>query len=585
MRFLSTFGQLPGNYLNLALAVGAGLTEGIGLALLIPLLEIITTGSADQLKPPFSATVSAFRAIGMPVTSMTLLAVTGALILGSLGLAFTQRYVLARSQQEYARSCRDRFVAGLFAANWEYVSTLSHGALINQLITECNRATKALGFEVNGVACAVQIVIYLAVAVAISWQLMLLTAFFGVAGALVLRPLSRRAKALGERINRINHDLNFHALEALRGLKLVKAAGTTPQLINPLYQDDEAAARAAADAEINSACVYYLLQILPLILTVAILAISSGLLATSYSFALAFVVLMVRLAPRIGQFQQQYQNYLITSPAIRVVDVMIRDHEQHVENLREDGSNFHTLQSEIKFENVTYGFPGDAATALDGISLTIGRNQMVAIVGASGAGKSTLIDVLCGLRFPQTGQVLIDGRSLADMNLRSWRQRLGIVMQDPIIFNDSILNNITLFNERIADQSLHRAISIAHLDDVIAGLPHGLETILREGGLRLSGGERQRVALARALCREPELLILDEATSALDNESERFIGQALESLVHAMTIVVVAHHLSTVKRADLIYVMEGGRIIESGTCESLMTNGGRFAEIHNAALS
>ena len=185
------------------------------------------------------------------------------------------------------------------------------------------------------------------------------------------------------------------------------------------------------------------------------------------------------------------------------------------------------------------------------------------------------------LRRSTSGKITIDGTDLDEYNLVSWRQKVGYVAQEAVLFNDTLRNNLLLFTPNASEKDIQWAIKTSHLEEVIDNLPEGLETLVGENGVRFSGGQKQRIALARALVSNPELLVLDEATSALDNESERFIQEALESIRRSMTIVVIAHRLSTVRKADKIYVLESGSLIEEGDFESLIKVDGRFKQLHD----
>ena len=214
--------------------------------------------------------------------------------------------------------------------------------------------------------------------------------------------------------------------------------------------------------------------------------------------------------------------------------------------------------------------------AVKDVSFEIMKGETFVVMGLSGSGKSTLVEILTGLRRANSGQVLIDGVDLWDFDLRSWRRRIGYVTQDIIIFNDTVRNNLKLAHPDATDDEIMAHLETAHFTEVLARLPEGLDTVLGEGGIRLSGGERQRLTLARALMGEPEVLILDEATSALDNESEYLIQEAIDAVAQELTIVVIAHRLSTVRRADRIYILENGRIDESGNFDELAAGNSTF---------
>ena len=302
------------------------------------------------------------------------------------------------------------------------------------------------------------------------------------------------------------------------------------------------------------------------------------------SVLLTFLLIMLRLAPKLVQFQQYYQSYAVYAPAVSLVDAAVSAAAAAAED-RSAGAPFHTLETGLELRDVTFRYENDGDAAVDGVTLRVPRNGMMAIVGGSGAGKSTLIDLIAGVQRPESGAVLIDGTDLGQLDLVSWRRRIGYVTQDVIVFNDTLRNNLLFSHPQAGDGAIEDGLRAAQLADLVQTLPRGLDTILGEGGVRLSGGQKQRLALARALIGKPELLLLDEATSSLDNESERKIQRAIESIANTLTIVVVAHRLTTVRKADLIYVMEGGRIVESGTFDALLARNGRFAELHNVHLT
>jgi len=221
--------------------------------------------------------------------------------------------------------------------------------------------------------------------------------------------------------------------------------------------------------------------------------------------------------------------------------------------------------------------------ALSDINLTIPAGKTVALVGSSGSGKTTLASLLLRLREPTTGRILIDGTDFWDFTADSWHRRLGMVEQEAFLFNESIRHNITVGCSGCTPADIENSIRVAHLGDVVAQLPAGLDSVVGERGTMLSGGQKQRLAIARAMVRDPQLLILDEATSALDNVSEREVQAALDEARSGRTSVVIAHRLSTIRNADMIVVLEHGKIVEQGTWDSLEKSSGRFSALLAAA--
>jgi subfamily B ATP-binding cassette protein MsbA len=242
------------------------------------------------------------------------------------------------------------------------------------------------------------------------------------------------------------------------------------------------------------------------------------------------------------------------------------------------------FRREIRFEGVGFEYaPG--APVLEDVDLVIRPGQVVALVGPSGAGKSTLADLIPRFHDPTSGRITLDGADLRDLKLAELRGVLGIVTQETILFHDTVRNNIAYGLPDATPEQVEAAARAANAHEFIAQMPAGYETVLGEKGTRLSGGQRQRIAIARALLRNPPLLILDEATSALDTESERLVQQAIDEVMHDRTVLVIAHRLSTVRRADMIVAMEGGRVVERGTHDELLALDGLYARLYRIQFS
>jgi ATP-binding cassette, subfamily B, bacterial MsbA len=230
----------------------------------------------------------------------------------------------------------------------------------------------------------------------------------------------------------------------------------------------------------------------------------------------------------------------------------------------------------IIFDRVCFAYPQQSTYALKNISLKIPRKKIVALVGISGAGKSSLIDLLLRLYPPTEGLIYLDDQPAEKFPLPAWRKLFGVVPQDAFLFHATIEENIRFGHLNASSSDIARAAEMAGAAPFIQRLPQGYQTVIGEKGYRLSGGERQRISLAQALVKDPEILVLDEATSHLDSDSEQMVQNALSTLHHHKTMLVVAHRLSTIQMADLIYVLENGRIIESGTHTDLLNLGGRY---------
>jgi subfamily B ATP-binding cassette protein MsbA len=260
----------------------------------------------------------------------------------------------------------------------------------------------------------------------------------------------------------------------------------------------------------------------------------------------------------------------------RIAEILCLDQERDSGAGALDG-----FRSSIEFDNVCFSYDDSQLTVLDGISFHVRRGEVLAIVGASGAGKTTLVNLLPRFYDVSSGRITIDGRDVREFRLRSLRRQIAMVTQDVILFDATIAENIAYGDPSASMEAIVMAARAALVEDFVTNLPEGYDTRIGERGLRLSGGERQRISIARALLRNAPILILDEATSSLDAESESLVQRALQNLMEGRTTIVIAHRLSTVRRADRIIVLGSGRIRESGAHEELILRRGLYWKLYN----
>ncbi|MEZ5863516.1 MAG: ABC transporter ATP-binding protein [Geminicoccaceae bacterium] len=404
----------------------------------------------------------------------------------------------------------------------------------------------------------------------------------GLAG-LVTRILINRAHRTGSKVEEGGAAVNETVVQVLSGMRMIRIFGQESRELGVFEAAAGKVRRAQFWLEFAWRAMAPLVDLLyvPLLLGTLVIAWYAN---VGVAILLPFLFLVFRLQRYVRDFDTFRMRVSSNSPAIFEINSLLS--EPDPSPIVSGTRPFARLREGIRFRGIAYSFGSIAEnqnrTALADIDLEIERGETVALVGGSGAGKSTLVNLLCRIYDPDSGTIEIDGIPLRDLDLNQWRARIGFAGQDADLRPGTIAENIAYGDPGASRERIRAAARQAHISEFIDRLPQGYETPVGVRGTQLSGGERQRIALARALLREPDVLILDEATNAVDNFTEVEIGKALAELQGRITVIIIAHRLTSTRRADRIVVMQQGRIVETGQRDDLIRGKGIFARLSSA---
>ena len=585
MHYLATLRRLPRLYLVLFLIFLSGFAEVLGLSVLIPVVTFLVGGSLSDLTlgPPFSYIPEVFNALSIPLEVGYVLSLVLFFMVVSFFCIHLQERFVGYSRYEFLESFRNEASFNLLSSKWEHLDNISTGELSNKLMVETDRAAESLVALVNMVTFSVQLLVYSLFAFVLSWELSLIALITILLAAITAKRLINAVGKLGEQSVKANTVYNKQIVDIFKGSKLVKAFGVEELVNDKLINFNQSTVNILKKIIVNQSWMRFELQTFISCALVAILYFAVVFLKVEISILLIFLYIVMRITPKFFSFQGQFHSYVSHEPSLKIVDDLIIKGLQNKETVKTTSMMFEQIQSGIEFSNVSYRYPNSKENALSEISLRINSKEFIAVVGPSGAGKSTLLDLCIGLIKPTEGKITIDGKDFNNLNMISYKKRLGFVPQESIFFDGTIKENLFLdldFDKELAEKSL----KISQINDFVESLPLGINSEVGEGGSNLSGGQKQRLSIARALIRKPSILILDEATSSLDSRSEALFQEAIETIASQYTLVVIAHRLSTIKKAKKIFVLDKGRLVEDGSYNDLISNEGLFSILNKTQI-
>lgn len=461
---------------------------------------------------------------------------------------------------------------------------MSSGEIINRITSDADSLSFTFGKMINMISSIVTALVILVYVFFNSWIVGLILISFLVVLYFIIKKYNPLLKDAHKERKASQDVFTSLANESIRGIREIKTLGIKDHLITNAKRNIEDLFKLSKK-EINLQTRFgIIVDFLKTTLEVGTFIVCIVLLYYK-QITLTFFIAMTYYIYRymwfiecLNDFTQTYQKISVSLD--RVNEIL---ENKKYNDVVFGKTNLENIKGEIEFKNVTFAYPNEDSVLKD-FNLVIEPNKKIAIVGASGQGKSTLFNLITRLFDASKGKITIDGVNILDISEECLRKNISIIRQDPFIFNRTIMENFKIVDEDIKLKEVKACIKEAYLDEYIESLPKKYDTVLGEGGVNLSGGQKQRLAIARTLAKKSKIILFDEATSALDNNSQEFIKKSIDNLVKDHTVVIVAHRLSTIIDADIIYVIDDGKVIASGTHKTLLKSCDYYKNLYKTEM-
>lgn len=547
-------------FIALSLSILVGLLDGFGLAMFLPLLEMVDgkAEASSEALGNLGFLVDGLKALGLTLDLKTVLLVM--LVFFMLkGLAkFFESYYRVIVQQYFIKKLRLENVEYLTNYNYKAFVTSDAGRIQNTLSGETERVAGAYRYYFISIQMAVMLTIYIFLAFLANPQFALLVAFGGIFSNFLFKLIYKKTKELSRKITTVGHNYQGLLIQKVAFFKYLKATGINLQFSEKLKKSIQEIENYNLQTGYYGAVLQAVREPITIAVVVAVIIIQVSYFDQGLGLIILSLLFFYRSLTFLMALQTSWNGFLNMSGSLENIS-------DFQEELSKEQENFGKRKVDLiaqGFELKELSFSYRNKVVLKNINLLLPKNQTYAFVGESGSGKTTLVNLISGLMPPSDGEILLDGIKYSDLDMVQFQKRIGYITQDPIIFNDTIFNNVTLWaapnenNLKRFWQALERAAII----DFVINLESKEEAVLGNNGINLSGGQKQRISIARELYKEIEVLILDEATSALDVETELIIQENIEKLKGKLTIFIVAHRFSTIKNAEKFVLIDKGEI-------------------------
>jgi subfamily B ATP-binding cassette protein MsbA len=560
------------------------LTQGFGITLLLPLLRATQPSSGlEDAGTAEKALYGLLSWIGVEDSIVGILGFIVATFILKGALQFVQKGYNGYLQSELIENLKMTLYDRYGKMSYSYYMNQNSGHFINVINQQVTRFFKSFRAFASTLGKVVSALSFFAFAFLIAWKFAVVVVFLGLCLLFLFSYLNDYVRTLSRKFSQELSQLNKLLVQSLQAFKYVVATGKTGHLRGGVLKSVRKLKNYIFRQRVAKAFTNSIREPTSVLIIAAVVGVQALMFEAPLAPIFVALLLFHKGTQAVMQMQSSWQWVMDRIGAVEMVDEEIKELQKHQE--KGGDKSIQSLRRGIEMENVCFAYNEDDGDVLHDVNITIPADTSVAFVGESGAGKSTVVDLLTLMLKPRTGEIKIDGIPCDEIELSSWRSKIGYVSQETVIFDDTVANNISLWQGDIESDPEHRewvydAARRAHADHFIRGLPEGYQTVVGDRGVRLSGGQRQRLFVARELFKQPDLLLLDEATSDLDTASEQHIQNSIDALKGEVTVVSIAHRLSTVKNADQIFVLDEGRVVEKGTYHELRDRkNGQFSKM------
>lgn len=567
-------------FVSLVLSLLVGVMDGFGLAMFIPLLQTVDAGNSapdGSNLGNMSFLVKAFDYFGVSLNLVVVLAVILVFFTIKGALKFAEGYYRVVNEQLFMKKIRSRNIHGLASFSYNLFVNTDTGRIQNTFSAEVEKVKQGYRYYFTAFQYGIFVIVYVFMAFFANPQFAVLVVIGGLLSNLVFMRLHKTTKTLSKKVTTDSHDYQGLLIQTVSFFKYLKATGLVHKYADKLIRTNDKIMDSNRRAGLISATLTAVREPLTILVVVLVIIIQVKYFSQNVGAIILSLLLFYRGLVSLMGTQNYWNLFLGVSGSLSNMTQFIQELRSGREKT---GSKMFTVFNDaIRLEQVSFDYDGNSI--LNNIDLTIPKNRTIAIVGESGSGKTTLINLLAALLKPGSGRLLVDGVDMRELNTESYQKRLGYITQEPVIFSDTIFNNVTFWDEptEANRQRFLDALKKASIYDFVMEQPLKENAVLGSSGVNISGGQKQRLSIARELYKEVDILFMDEATSALDSETERSIQENIESLKGSYTIIIIAHRLSTIRDADSIILLNKGRIDDVGNFEELQSRSAFFRKM------